>query len=314
MTAQDWPDWSQQVFSGLRYLGAFSAGSGQLVALLPMDRCLIIVPPNDTAAANPAHIQVDSVTNISVYDSDARAGQPALVYVNPLSDANWKLNLTSGVGSLNSWYVFVDTAPYITDLARIGQQLARHSFPVVLPSDQSAIPVTSTQLPAALVGGRLDTNIGAWLGSTAPSVGAKVQASSLPVVGPTNGFGPGASWRMPYDAMLNHVPAAATKATVTFPATTNRRWVLDLATWLLYSTAAAATQQAVTVLDGATLIYASTLVIPATASVDDRLSIGPNLGLSGTLGAALTVEFTAAGPANTVERVTAGAYLLPLGV
>lgn len=38
------------------------------------------------------------------------------------------------------------------------------------------------QLPSALVGGRLDTNNGAWLGSTAPSVGQKASASSIPVV------------------------------------------------------------------------------------------------------------------------------------
>lgn len=38
------------------------------------------------------------------------------------------------------------------------------------------------KLPAALVGGRLDSNIGAWLGSTAPSVGQKTAANSLPVV------------------------------------------------------------------------------------------------------------------------------------
>lgn len=37
-------------------------------------------------------------------------------------------------------------------------------------------------LPAALVGGRLDSNTGAWLGSTAPSVGQKAMASSVPVV------------------------------------------------------------------------------------------------------------------------------------
>lgn len=36
-------------------------------------------------------------------------------------------------------------------------------------------------LPAALVGGRLDANIGAWLGSTAPTVGQKAMTSSLPV-------------------------------------------------------------------------------------------------------------------------------------
>lgn len=37
-------------------------------------------------------------------------------------------------------------------------------------------------LPAALVGGRLDTNLGAWLGSTAPTVGQKTMANSVPIV------------------------------------------------------------------------------------------------------------------------------------
>lgn len=38
------------------------------------------------------------------------------------------------------------------------------------------------QLPTALVGGRLDANIGAWLGSIAPTVGQKPSVSSIPVV------------------------------------------------------------------------------------------------------------------------------------
>lgn len=37
-------------------------------------------------------------------------------------------------------------------------------------------------LPSALVGGRLDTNLGAWLGSTAPTVGQKTMADGVPVV------------------------------------------------------------------------------------------------------------------------------------
>src|SRR6188474_10767 len=45
----------------------------------------------------------------------------------------------------------------------------------------NAITVDSTQLPAALVGARLDVNNGAWLGSTAPTVGQKTMANALPV-------------------------------------------------------------------------------------------------------------------------------------
>jgi len=44
-----------------------------------------------------------------------------------------------------------------------------------------ATRAAAAQLPAALVGGRLDENVGAWLGSTAPTVGQKAMAASLPV-------------------------------------------------------------------------------------------------------------------------------------
>lgn len=44
-----------------------------------------------------------------------------------------------------------------------------------------SITVDTPQLPASLVGGRLDTNLGAWLGSTAPTVGQKTMASSIPI-------------------------------------------------------------------------------------------------------------------------------------
>lgn len=64
----------------------------------------------------------------------------------------------------------------------VGQKAMADSLPVAIASDQSPVPVSSTQLPAALVGGRLDGNTGAWLGSTAPSVGQKPMASSVPVV------------------------------------------------------------------------------------------------------------------------------------
>lgn len=42
----------------------------------------------------------------------------------------------------------------------LGQTVMAGSMPVVIASDQSAVPISSTQLPAALVGGRLDVNIG----------------------------------------------------------------------------------------------------------------------------------------------------------
>lgn len=49
------------------------------------------------------------------------------------------------------------------------------------PTGTTTQPVSSAQFPAALVGGRFDVNAGAWLGSTAPTVGQKTMANSLPV-------------------------------------------------------------------------------------------------------------------------------------
>lgn len=91
-----------------------------------------------------------------------------------------------------------------------GQASSANSAPVVLSTTQEAeigivtetAPATDTAssglngrlqrvaqrltsligvLPTALVGGRLDTNIGSWLGSTAPTVGQKTMANGLPV-------------------------------------------------------------------------------------------------------------------------------------
>lgn len=43
-------------------------------------------------------------------------------------------------------------------------------------------PVTKAQLPASLVGGRLNQNVGSWFGSTVPTVGQKTMANSVPIV------------------------------------------------------------------------------------------------------------------------------------
>lgn len=90
----------------------------------------------------------------------------------------------------------------------VGQKTMAASIPVVIASDQTAITVAqgtaaaaaapwatrlsdgaafydaakTGQLPAALVGGRLDSNVGTWIGSAAPTVGQKTMANSVPVV------------------------------------------------------------------------------------------------------------------------------------
>lgn len=118
-------------------------------------------------------------------------------------------------------------ATFTARINTLGQKAMAASTPIVIASDQSAVPISAAslplpagaateatlatrasdrttaaapfsnrlsdgaafydatktgQLPSALVGGRLDTNLGAWLGSTAPTVGSKTSANSVPVV------------------------------------------------------------------------------------------------------------------------------------
>lgn len=116
------------------------------------------------------------------------------------------------------------------------------------------------------------------------------------------------------DSALFHAPGAATQAVVTFAAVPDRRWLLAYATWTLRSSAAVATAQTNRVSSAALGgLYASVLSIPATANAIDRETIGPDAGIAGYFNDALTVDFQAAGPANTIERISAGAWLLPAG-
>ena len=72
----------------------------------------------------------------------------------------------------------------LSALANAAAPTWTEGFLVALSSDLSGNQrtINPVQLPAALVGGRLDTNLGAWLGSAAPTIGQKTMANSLPVV------------------------------------------------------------------------------------------------------------------------------------
>ncbi len=126
----------------------------------------------------------------------------------PVSAAS--LPLPTGAATQATLASMVTEATFISRVNTQGQKTMAASTPVVIASDQSAIPLSATQgtaasagapwamrlsdgsafystptaaqLPTALVGSRLDVNSGAWLGSTAPSVGQKTMASSIPVV------------------------------------------------------------------------------------------------------------------------------------
>lgn len=70
-----------------------------------------------------------------------------------------------------------------------GDQVDGHSVSIGTTSDADTantvigrLKQIISRLPSALVGGRLDINLGSWMGSTAPTVGQKTMAASLPFV------------------------------------------------------------------------------------------------------------------------------------
>ena len=101
--------------------------------------------------------------------------------IGPLTDA--QLRATPLPVSVASLPLPSGAATEATLAARAAEHVTAASPHAARLSDGSAFYVAAMtgQFPSALVGGRLDANAGAWLGSTAPTVGQKAMASSLPV-------------------------------------------------------------------------------------------------------------------------------------
>ena len=112
------------------------------------------------------------------------------------------------------------------------------------------------------------------------------------------------------DWTASHVPAANTKATITqaAPGAGLRLVATGLTVTLAAgSTAPTAVNVTVTLIDGAsggsTYLWRTTLSLPATAGANVSLT-RECLWLWGTANTAMTLEFSAAGGANTIESVS----------
>jgi hypothetical protein len=85
-----------------------------------------------------------------------------------------------------------NTEPIQVDKAIImGQRTSDSTYQFLAINSSNALtidgssvtqPISTTQLPSSLIGNRVDTNIGSWLGSTVPTVGQKTSVNSIPVV------------------------------------------------------------------------------------------------------------------------------------
>ena len=110
----------------------------------------------------------------------------------------------------------------------------------------------------------------------------------------------------------HHVPAANTVATITRAA--QAAGIRNVCTWITVklvagATAPTAVNTSVSLIDGATggttYLWRATISLPATAGADNGIALS-NLWIPGTAATGLTLEFLAAGGANTIESVSMG--------
>ena len=132
-------------------------------------------------------------------------GQKADGRVQPLwSEADGTIHVTGAVavagtvdqGNPNAGGVLAWPVTDAAVLARLDVALSTRASEATLATraSEATVATLATQatvtsilvalgggLPAALVGARLDTNLGAWLGATTPTVGQKTMVASIPV-------------------------------------------------------------------------------------------------------------------------------------
>lgn len=109
------------------------------------------------------------------------SGRPIVVGAGTAGTPGGGVVSIQGVSSGTAVPISAASLPLPTNAAT-DRTTAAAPFSVRLSDGSAFYNGTKTeQLPSALVGGRLDENVGAWMGSTAPTVGRKTMAASLPI-------------------------------------------------------------------------------------------------------------------------------------
>lgn len=115
-------------------------------------------------------ITVQGISGMTAVKVDGSAvTQPVSGTVTANQGGTWNINNISGTVSLPTGASQEHTTAASPNSTRLSDGAAFYDA------------AKTGQLPTALVGGRLDINLGSWLGSTAPTVGQKTMASSLPI-------------------------------------------------------------------------------------------------------------------------------------
>jgi len=126
--------------------------------------------------------------DVTLYDS---AGVELAVENATALPANTRGFVSVGYDGANTRFVLVDSSgrQIIVGAGTAGSpsggvvsiQGVASGTAVPVSDGGGSLTIDTSQLPTVLLGGRLDTNIGAWFGSTVPTVGQKPMVSSIPV-------------------------------------------------------------------------------------------------------------------------------------
>jgi len=147
------------------------------------------VQPGNTANTTPWLTTINEGGNSATVTASNALKVDGSAVTQPISAVS--LPLPTGAATETTLATLLTESTFTARINTFGQKTMANSTPIVIASDQTVIPVSdnsgsltidTTQLPAALVAGRLDTNLGAWLGSTAPTVGQKTMTNSVPIV------------------------------------------------------------------------------------------------------------------------------------
>lgn len=123
----------------LRYLGNQSLGSTITYTINALERALVIFTPSGAIIGG---LTVRSHTTGPVYAlqiANPVASGVYIAYVNPAIDTQWDVSFGSSAGT-SQGFVCADTGLPLTDIARLGQQIAIDSIPVV-PANDIAAPM-----------------------------------------------------------------------------------------------------------------------------------------------------------------------------
>lgn len=148
--------------------GSGASGTGTLRAILATDQT--VIPVSD----NGGSLTVDGTVS-------ANASQTGTWSVRNQDGVGNALASATGAPAGSEQALIVRNIPSGTQAVSGTVTANAGTGPWPVTDNGGSLTMDTPQLPAALVGGRLDENVGAWLGSTAPTVGQKTMANSIPI-------------------------------------------------------------------------------------------------------------------------------------